>query len=184
MASAPDYLSLQQFEQLYEKAKPHYEYWFGEVIQKPMPTSLHGLVQLVLGMLLLKRGWYAGSEVRLKISALAHPVPDLVASSIPLQAPYPEKPVELCVEILSPDDILRDIFRKGAHYLDWQIRDVWIFDPEKRTAYSMSLTNPQPIELAKSDSLTAGSGDRAIKISLTELFSELDHYLDENSETR
>ena len=159
MVSAPDYLSLRQFEQIYERVKPHYEYWFGEAIQKPMPTSLHGLVQLVLGMLLLKHRWYAGSEVRLKISALAHPIPDLVASSSPLQTPYPEKPVELCVEILSPDDVLRDIFRKGAHYLDWQIGAVWIVDPEKRTAYSMSLANPHPVELAQSDSLTAGSGN-------------------------
>lgn len=142
MAAAPDYLSLEQFERLYEGEKPHYEYWFGEAIQKSMPTSLHGLVQLVVGMLLLRRGWQAGSEVRLKISNVAHPVPDIVASSTTIGSPYPEQPVDLCVELLSPDDTLRDVFRKAAHYLDWRIGAVWIIDPERRSVYAMSIENP------------------------------------------
>ena len=178
MAAAPDYLSLEQFERLYEGEKPRYEYWFGEAIQKSNPTSLHGLVQLVLGMLILRRGWRAGSEVRLKISNVAHPVPDIVASSTSMGSPYPEQPVDLCVELLSPGDTLRDVFRKAAHYLDWRIGVVWIIDPERRRVYAMSIENPQPIELADSDSLTAGSGSRAIAIPVSELFGELDKYLD------
>ena len=176
MAAAPDYLSIEQFKQLYQGEKPHYEYWFGEAIQKSMPTSLHGLVQLVLGMLLLQRGWKAGSEVRLKVSDVAHPVPDLVANSTSMESPYPQGPVDLCVEILSPNDSLRVVFSKAAHYLDWEIGSVWIIDAERRKAYSMSLQSPRPVELGISDALTAGSGERAIAIPLSELFAEIDKY--------
>ena len=177
MAAAPDYLSLQQFEQLYSGEKPHFEYWFGEAIQKSMPNSLHGLVQLILGMLLLQRGWKAGSEVRLKVSNVAHPVPDLVADRTALQFPYPDKPVALCVEILSPNDTLRSVFAKAAHYLDWGIGSVWIIDPERRKAYTMSVQDSRPIELLASDNLTAGAGDYPLSISLIELFAELDKQL-------
>ncbi len=174
MAAAPDYLSLDQFERLYGREKPHYEYWFGEAIQKSMPTSLHGLVQLILGMLLFERGWVAASEVRLKISEVAQPVPDLVASATGLQFPYPDAPLDLCIEILSPGDTLRDVFSKAAYYLDWKIGSVWIIDPDRRRAHMMSLKEPGPIELSSSDALKAGSGDRAISIPVNELFDEID----------
>ena len=156
MAAAPDYLSLDQFERLYGREKPHYEYWFGEAIQKSMPTSLHGLVQAILCMFLLRRDWVAASEVRLKLSDVAQPVPDLVASASGLQFPYPEAPFNLCIEILSPADTLRDVFGKAAHYLDWKIGSVWIIDPERRRAYSMSLQKAGPVELGSSDALKAG----------------------------
>ena len=73
MASAAQFLSLQQFEQAYGEEKPYYEYWFGEAIQKTMPTSLHGTTQGVLFMLLTKRGWRASCEVKLKLSPFCEP---------------------------------------------------------------------------------------------------------------
>jgi hypothetical protein len=36
-AAASNFLSVQQFDELYEREKPYYEYWFGEAIQKPIP---------------------------------------------------------------------------------------------------------------------------------------------------
>jgi Uma2 family endonuclease len=177
MAAAPDFLSLKEFEDLYTGQKPHYEYWFGEAIQKPMATYLHGIMQLVLGMLLLRRGWTAGSEVRLKLSGLAHPVPDLVAGSAGMQSPYPTDPVDLCVEILSPNDTLRNTFAKCAHYLDWGVGSVWIIDPERRRAYVMTLNNLRPIEIGDSDALMAGHHEHAIAIKLSEIFEEVDRVI-------
>jgi len=67
-----------------------------------MPTSLHGTAQLVLGMLLFSRGWKAASEVKLKLSPFANPIPDLVADPKAIESPFPTKPLALCIEILSP----------------------------------------------------------------------------------
>ena len=171
MASAAQFLPLDQFEKLYEGEKPYYEYWFGEAIQKSVPTSLHGSVQIRMGMLLMVRGWRAASEVKLKLSPYANPVPDLIADPNPIESPYPTKPFALCVEILSPGDDLRAVFQKSAHYLDWGIRTVWIVDPDKRKAYCMTRSEPQPAELFLSDSLTA---DSAISLPMRELFAQID----------
>jgi Uma2 family endonuclease len=121
MAAAPGFLSLEQFERLYQDEKPHFEYWFGSVEQKATPTSLHGVLQIVLAMLLIKRGWKTASEVRLKISSVAHPVPDLIADRKRIQGPYPTEPLDLCIEILSPGDDLKKTFQKAAHYLDGEL---------------------------------------------------------------
>ncbi len=173
MSAAHSFLTPERFEQLYsDDCKPYFEYWFGEAIQKSMPTLLHGVMQLVLGMLLMKRGWRASAEVRLKISKVAYPVPDIIASSGLLEGPYPTDGFELCVEILSPRDNVGKMFNKCAHYLDWGIGTVWIIDPKKRVAFSMSIENPQPIPVGMSGCLVAGSGEREVIIPLSELFAE------------
>jgi Uma2 family endonuclease len=174
MAAAPHFISPEQFESRYTGEKPSYEYWFGEAIRKSMPTSLHGFLQAVLVMLLLRRGWQAGFEIRLKLSQQAQPVPDIVAGHGGIQTPYPTKPFDLCVEILSPSDALQDVARKCVHYLNWGIGSVWIIDPESRRAYLMALDRPQPLELTRSDYLRAGSSDYEVAISVGELFSEFD----------
>ncbi len=118
MAAANSFLSLERFENLYREQKPHVEYWFGEAIPKDMPTSLHGILQWILAMLLAQRGWKTATEVRLKLSALAHPVPDVIADAKRIQLPYPTESFDLCAEILSPGDDPRKMFQKAAHYLD------------------------------------------------------------------
>jgi len=95
MASAAQFLSLQQFEQAYGDEKPYYEYWFGEAIQKSMPISLHGSTQILVGRLIFARGWKVASEVRLKLSPFANPIPDLVADPSPIESPFPTKPFAL-----------------------------------------------------------------------------------------
>ena len=176
MAAAPSFLSLEQFESLYRGEKPHFEYWFGEAIQKSRPTSVHGVFQWILAMLLARRGWKASTEVRIKLSAHAHPVPDVVADRHRIQSPYPTEPFDLCIEILSPNDDLRRTFQKAAHYLDWGIGCVWIVDPERRIAYMMSTVHPSPVELKGSDHLIAGPELQPV-FSLAELFAEVDTVL-------
>ena len=173
MAAAQSYLSLDQFEELYSDKKPHFEYWFGEAVQKSMPTLLHGMVQWILAMLLAREGWNVGTEVRLKISAVAHPVPDLVANHKAIAGPYPTERFDLCVEILSPADNLRSALTKAAHYLDWGIGTVWLLDPEQQKAYSISLLAPQPVEIGIGGHLCAGSDDSSIQISVQEIFDEV-----------
>jgi len=174
MAAAQGWISLARFENLYKDQKPYYEYWFGEAIQKEMSTALNGTFQPVLAMLLFQRGWKAATEVRLKISGVAQPVPDLIADGRRIQFPYPTEPFDLCVEILSPGDDGKKTFEKCAHYLDWHIKGAWIIDPEKRKAWMMTLENPAPTEVDPLGSLTAGEGETAISLPLTELFETVD----------
>jgi Uma2 family endonuclease len=171
MATAAQFLTLQQFEEIYAAEKPYYEYWFGEAIQKSVPTSLHGTIQGVLFMLLVARGWKPSCEVKLKLSPYANPIPDLIADPNPIEAPYPSKPFALCIEVLSVGDDLRRLFQKGAHYLDWGISTVWIIDPDQRKAYGMTRSEPQPTQLFLSDSLTAEPG---LLLPMRELFEQLD----------
>lgn len=175
MATAHSFLSPKQFEQLYaEDSTPQFEYWFGKVLQKPMPTALHSALAFVIATLLFKRGWKALPEVRLKLSQLAYPVPDVVADSKPLQSPYLTKPFGLCVEILSPGDKLNKTFDKAAHYLDWGVQTVWIIDPQKQIAFSMSAQNPQPVPVTMSGFLSAGSDESAVSILLADIFGEVE----------
>lgn len=177
MAAAPGFLSAEKFEQVYGDGKPHYEYWFGEAIQKHMPTLLHSILQGLLFALIRQRGWHAATELRLKISKLAYPVPDVAASSSQLEGPYPTRGVELCVEILSPGDSLKALFAKGAHYLDWGVGTVWILEGEQQRAFRMSLDKPEPEPISLVGSLTAGTEEGALSISMRELFDELNKEL-------
>jgi Uma2 family endonuclease len=174
MAAAQGYISLARFEKLYKDQKPYYEYWFGEAIQKAMPTALHGTFQPVLAMILFQRGWKAATEVRLKLSEMAQPIPDLIADARRIEFPYPTEPFDLCVEILSPDDDIQVTFQKCAHYLDWRIGSAWIIDPIKRKAHIMTLESPAPVELDTNGVLTAGRVDARVSIPLAELFGVVD----------
>lgn len=173
MAAATTPLTLEEFHRLYDGTKPYREYWFGEAISKPMPTSLHGVMQFVLMLMLRSRGWNTGSEVTLKLVADAQPIPDVVASRRPIEQPYPTKPFELCIEIRSPGDLLKRLFEKGSYYLSWGIQNVWIVDPEARTAWTMNNEHPEGLWVHPDGSLKIED----TSISLPELFAELDNML-------
>lgn len=48
MAAGTSVLTLEEFNARYAH-EDGYEYWFGEVVQKGLPTWLHGLLQVILG---------------------------------------------------------------------------------------------------------------------------------------
>ena len=172
MAATLPFLSLQEFESRFGDRKPYHEYWFGEAFEKSMPTLLHGVVQAILCYLFLRRGYVPASEVRLKLSSLAQPIPDLIANPTAFETSYPVEPFEIAIEILSPTDSLKQTIAKAAHYLDWKVQFVWIIDPEQRIAYQMSLDHPEPSVAAE---LTAGPG--LAPIPVCELWAEVDSRL-------
>jgi Uma2 family endonuclease len=171
MATVGSHLSLEEFHRLYDGEKPEREYWFGEAVPKPMVTAIQGAIQCVLMMLLLRRGWKTGSEVRLKIVPYAQPVPDIIASLAKLENPYPTKPMEICVEILSPEDPLKNVIQRAGYYLDWGVQYCWIIDPGTRTAWIVTADHRDGIWIHADGVLSAGDG---IGISLSELFAEVD----------
>jgi Uma2 family endonuclease len=171
MSAATTPLSLEEFHRLYDGVKPYHEYWFGEAIPKPLANALHGAVQFVLMLLLRMRGWTALPEVTLKLVPNAEPIPDVVASREKIEQPYPTKPVELCIEVRSPQDSLKNILKKGQYYLTWGVHTVWIIDPEAGTAWTMTAEHPDGIWIPPNGSLIA---DQDTVVTLSELFAEVD----------
>jgi Uma2 family endonuclease len=105
-------------EYLRRTEKPYCEYVDGVQNPKPTPTTLHGLIEFMLCLLLRKQG----VEV----------IPDVIAAPA-LQRPYPTEPVLLCVEILSPDDRVGAMLAKCEQYHARGVPFCWVIDPEKQT---------------------------------------------------
>ena len=169
-------LTLEEFHRLYDGTKPPYEYWYGQAIQKSMPTLLHSIVQYLIQALLRNAGWTTGSEARLKIVPNAEPVPDVIAIRGKFKGRYPTSAPELCIEILSPSDRLAQAFEKAKTYISWGSQCVWIIDPEKRTAWTLSSeSGTDPIWIPPSGTLIAAD----TTIGLETLFQQVDNDLDQ-----
>lgn len=135
MAAGTTLLTLEEFHGRF--AHEHgYEYWFGEVVQKGMPTWLHGLLQAILAEFFYKLGYASGSEIELRIDPNWQPRPDVIASS-EIQAPYPTKPVDIVAEVLS-DDPMTKVFEKCRNYVRIGIPQIFVFDPESKAAWEWS----------------------------------------------
>ena len=130
-------MTVEQFERQYGHEKPYFEYWFGQPVQKAMPTWIHSMLQKIIMRLLDDTGYESGAEVRLKISADFQPLPD-VSAVLPgqVELPYPTRPVEVVVEILSPDDQFSQVLGKCQFYGDLGIKNIYVVDPEARQIWS------------------------------------------------
>jgi Uma2 family endonuclease len=135
MATAIRPLNKEEFRARYTGQKPHFEYWFGEAIQKTMPTWLHGLLQGILVEALRRAGYKAGSEVELRVDPDWEPVPDVIATLGAIERPYPTKPVEIVAEVLSPDDRMVLVLQKCRHYARIGVERVFVLDPENRDGW-------------------------------------------------
>ena len=129
-------MTVEHFDQQFGQEKPYFEYWFGEPVQKKMPTWLHSLLQKIIVRLLDDAGYESGAEVKLKISAEFQPLPD-VSAVIPgkVELPYPTRPVEIVVEILSPDDQFSQMLTKCQFYAELGIKHVYVVDPYARQVW-------------------------------------------------
>jgi Uma2 family endonuclease len=135
MATTAERLSLAEFQVKYGHSDRAYEYWYGEAIPKGMPTWIHGFLQGLLIHLFIEAGYKAGGDVELRIVPDAHPRPDVIATKGKLEVSYPTRPVEVAVEILSPDDPMPHILQKCSAYHDWGIEFIYVVDPENRKVY-------------------------------------------------
>jgi Uma2 family endonuclease len=151
--------------------RPNCEYIDGVLRPKPMPTRKHGLMQTWLAELIRRafREFEAASEVTVRINASRYLVPDLIVQRRDrIQDPYPTEPVHLCVEVLSPDDRISEVFAKCEDYHAWGVVTTWIVDPEALRCW-VYRNGERPHEVAEAGSLTA----EGIVISVAELFSVL-----------
>ena len=145
--------------------KPYREYRHGVLYPKPMPTSIHGVLEFMLALLLHRQGLQAGCEISLMMSSDKVLIPDVIAAQT-LEQPYPTRPVMLCCEILSPKDRLVATLAKCEEYHEWGVPFCWVIDPEKRSAWEYH-AGADPVHVT--DALHAGE----IVVHLTELFAAL-----------
>lgn len=160
MASVPKPLTLDEFHKFYSEKRPYHEFWFGEAVQKSTPTWLHGVLQGILREFLRRTGYKTGSEVELRIDPNWEPVPDLIATRGNVEQPYPTSPVEIVVEILSPEDRMMQVLQKCSHYSRIGITKIFVLDPEGQQGWEwkagclelttgLKLTNGEVINLAE-----------------------------------
>lgn len=171
MAAVTQLLTTEEFRSRYAGVKPYLEYWNGEPVQKCMPTSLHILVQFLVTILLREAGYRAFSELELRIDPRWQPVPDVVGA-LQVEQPYPTKPVDVVVEVLSPEDRMSRVKAKCQKYSEIGIKLVIIIDPQLR--YGLEWES-QTGRLIETESIVLPNGGT---LSLNELWRRLEAELE------
>ncbi len=120
----------------------NYEFVDGHAVPKVSPKFFHSTLQLTLGMLLhvwCKGKGRVGSEWAILLKRKGKdwaPVPDLTYVSyerLPKSWQRNEAcpvPPELVIEILSPDQTMKEFEEKARDYFAAGVLRVWIVDPE------------------------------------------------------
>jgi Uma2 family endonuclease len=165
-------LTEREFHARYDGIKPYYEFWNGEAVQKNVATLLHNLVQVLLTLMLWEAGSKASSEQELRVDPDWHPIPDVVGMNFN-EHPYPTKPVEIVIEILSPEDRLSRVAEKCRKYISSGItRQAFVVDPEHRFGLQWN-ARTQTFIFVDSFSLSNGN-----TLELSDLWQRLDQRLE------
>jgi Uma2 family endonuclease len=164
-------------EYLNTSYRPDVEYVDGEIQERNLGEFDHADLQLALGSLLRVRQqeWAIRVvvEIRVQVAQTRFRVPDVcvLAAGFEREQIIRRAPL-LCIEILSPEDRLNAVRKRVQDFLDMGVAEVWIFNPETRTAYVCSgdLNTPMT-ELQGGTLRLAGT---AIEIAVAEVFATLD----------
>ena len=78
---------------------------------------------------------------------------------------------DLCVEVLSPSNRLRDIREKAEEYLTAGIEEVWIVDPRKRTVEVVR--RDQPLRMLCYDDELTSSVLPGFAVKVSEFFEDV-----------
>lgn len=154
-------------EYLQTSYEPNCEYIDGVLRPKAMGTTKHGALQMELGYLLKQLGYKVVAELTVRISATKYLIPDVAADKY-IADPYPDRPVLLCVEILSPGDRPGSMLAKCEEYHAWGVPYCWVLDPVKELAWEYH-NGGFPDQRPSNESLRAGE----IQIPVSNLFRSL-----------
>jgi Uma2 family endonuclease len=176
-------LTLAEFLALPE-TEPASEFVDGEIVERGMPTRIHGIIQSRLARDVLDYldasglGGEAGSEIRCIFGppgAEQARVPDFVfirASRLPpddasRNGPF-YGPPDLAVEILAPDDRPTRVADKILFYLQNGVRMVWLIDPVERTVRVYTPTSMRT--LAAGETLAGSDVLPGFRVAVEALF--------------
>ncbi len=179
MATLPVYddprlASVSVREYLATSYRPDCDYVDGRIEERNVGEYEHGLLQTLLAYLFMNHredwGVLPLTDVRMQVSQTHFRVPDLMVLR---QGSTKERivthPPLLVIEILSPEDRLGRFQDRIDDYLRFGIENIWIIDPERRTAHRATRTG---LFVAEIGELTVP--DTPIRVVLSELFAELD----------
>ncbi len=159
-------LSLEEFRERYAEEKPYFEYWFGEAIQKSVPTVLHVVLVSILLAALKEAGYKCGPELELRIDPGWQPKAD-VAAWTRIEGRYPTEPVDVIVEVLSSEDRMQRVLLKCRNYQRIGVPAIFVMDPEFHDAWEWSRAT-QNLERISTMALPNGK-----HIAVEELWSKL-----------
>lgn len=171
MATQAQVVTLEEYFDKYAACPDRlYEYDDGQLIEKPMPDWLHGLiVQQICYLLRLRHPLFgAAPELDSKVAPTKIRKPDIaVARLASIHTRYAEEPLYLAIEVLSPSQEKRfpDMVTKCELYRAWGVPHCWILDPHTREAWHGANEFRQPVA-----TLEAGE----IRLLCAEIFAVLE----------
>jgi Uma2 family endonuclease len=161
-------------EYLATSYEPDREYIDGELVERNLGEYDHSNMQAALAALLRTRAreWNVRAlvEQRVRVSARRIRVPDvcLISRDLPIEQVITHPPL-VCIEVLSPEDLLRYYQDKVDDYSAIGVPAVWLFDPVKRRAFVCTREGFLPPEGG-----VLAIPDSPIQIPLKDLFADLD----------
>jgi Uma2 family endonuclease len=164
-------------EYLNTSYRPDVEYVDGEIQERNLGEFDHADLQLALGTLLRNRqqewGIRVVVEIRVQVAPTRFRVPDVCVLAAGFEREQIiRRPPLLCLEVLSPEDRLNAVRKRVQDFLDMGVAEVWIFDPETRTAYVCSGDLSTPMTEHQSGTLRlAGT---SIEVGVAAAFATLD----------
>jgi len=131
------------------------EYRDGEIVERSLPTYLHGKVQaLLVAVFLALRGklpLFPCVETRMKVRTGLYLIPDVAVFYPQEPEEVPETPPLAVIEVLSPDDRMAAVLEKLEEYRAWGVRHVWLVDPHSQRMYSCEAGLVEVTRLAAPD---------------------------------
>jgi len=165
-------------EYLARSYEPDREYVAGRLVERHVGEYLHsrlqGLIFLAIYALEAAHAVRALVEQRLRVDATPgaerYRVPDvcLVAQPVALERGALAAPPLVIVEVLSPEDTLREVMEKTGEYLRLGVDKVYVADPYERLLYEATA---QGLELRPQRRLEIPRLGTAVELS--PLFEEL-----------
>ena len=138
-------------EYLHTSYRPDCDYIDGVVVERNLGRFDHSTMQMLMLMALQSRAneWrvLVRPELRLRIRPGKYRVPDvMVLPAVVKHPPVIELPPLLCIEIVSPDDRLKDLIERAKDYRSLRVPETWILDPEEKQAhvYASGLHRVEP----------------------------------------
>jgi len=178
MATQPAYEYTEPFvtveEYLHTSYRPDCDYVDGRIEERNLGEHDHAYLQTLLVVLFANHreawGVKALPELRTRVSSTHFRIPDVSV----LRTDKPKEritthPPLIVIEILSPEDRLSRFQDRIDDYLQFGVENIWIIDPERRSAWTAS---PAGLHLIQNGELTVA--ETPIRVVLSELFAELD----------
>jgi Uma2 family endonuclease len=152
---------------------PDREFVDGRIEERNPGEKEHSIIQRYLAFLfMLKRAEWEVEvfpELRTQTGARNFRVPDvLVVRAGEKFDRYLTQPPLIAIEILSPEDSLRQMREKASEYRTFGIDNIWVIDPEPRLAYRYTSAGLEEVHTGE---LTVP--ETPIRLVLSELFAEL-----------